>query len=168
MYPIQAQALSKVDVKLTITSFGKIGFDTEKIGVSKRERVSCDLWEHIGADKPILNDCTVIDIECDCVVRCVLISEVHLMELCRGIVTGSIPHWRVPIVIGIPHDQVDGHQGSINVTWQVGFEDGVRATIATEGHPDLDTAICDWKYIKVVCVGRRQFGEFFDEFVVVH
>ena len=36
-------------------------------------------------------------------------------------------------------------------------EDGVGVMVATEGHPDLDAAICDQEYIKVVRVGRRQF-----------
>ena len=53
--------------------------------------------------------------------------------------------------------------------WQVASEDAVGVTIATEGHPDLDTAIRDREYIiKVVCISRRQLWEFFDQLIVVH
>ena len=89
MYLIQAQALSKVNVKVTITLF-KIGFDAERIGVSKRERVSCVFWDHIGEGESIFDDSTVINIECNCKIWCALISEVHLMELCRGGLKGSV------------------------------------------------------------------------------
>ena len=52
----------------------------------KVDRVSCEvLWVHMGAAESILDDFTVIDIKCDRMVWCVLISEVHLAELCRGI-----------------------------------------------------------------------------------
>ena len=95
----------------------------------------------------ILDDSTVIDIECDCVVRCVLISEVHsVAELCRGILKSNKPHIGKSIVIGIPQDQMNGRQVSRNAAWQVSFEDGVGVTMATEEHPCLDTAICDREY----------------------
>ena len=77
----------------------------------------------MGASESILDDSTVINIKCDCVVQCVLISEVHLVELCRGIHKGIIQHQQIPIVIGIPQDQINGHYTSIVQTWQVGFED---------------------------------------------
>ena len=94
MHPVQAQALPKDDFK-AIASFFRIGFDTERIGISECDRVSCEaLRIHMGAGESIFDDCTVIDIECDCVVRCVLVSGVHLAEPCRGnwgILKGSVP-----------------------------------------------------------------------------
>ena len=88
----------------------------------------------------ILDDSTVIDIECDCVVRCVLISEVHsVAELCRGILKSNKPHIGKSIVIGIPQDQMNGRQVSRNAAWQVSFEDGVGVTMATEEHPRFVT-----------------------------
>ena len=91
VYPLQAKALSKDDFKTIVTSFLGIGLGTEGIGISECERVSCEvLWIHEGAGESILDDFTVIDFECDCVVRCVLISQIHLAELCRGILKGNM------------------------------------------------------------------------------
>ena len=92
------------------------------------------------------------------------IANIHLAELCKGILKFSMPRWRIPLLIGIPQDQIDGRV----ITWKVGFEDGVGATMATEEHSDLDTTIRDWEYIKVVCVGPKHFWEFLGELVVVY
>ena len=100
-----------------MASFFRIGSDTEEVGVSERERVSCEVvWVHMGTGESVLDDSTVINIKCDCMVRCILISEVHLVELCRRILKGSIQHWRIPIVIGIPQDQIDEHLEESMVT----------------------------------------------------
>ena len=91
--PVQAQPLSNSNLKTTSSSsFFGIASDTGRVGISECERVSCEvLWVHMRAGESILNDSTVIDIERDCGV-CVLISEVHLAELCRGfLVNGTIP-----------------------------------------------------------------------------
>ena len=90
---VQAKPLSKDDFKMTATSFFEICFNTGGVGISECERVSCGAiqWVHTGAGESIRDDSTVIDIECDCMVRCILISEVHLTELCRRNLKGTTP-----------------------------------------------------------------------------
>ena len=66
VHPILAQALSKVDFKAAITPLLGIDLETEGIGVSERERVSCEVrWARMRTGESIFGDSTIIDIECD-------------------------------------------------------------------------------------------------------
>ena len=109
MHPVPTKALPKEHFEATVTLFLIIGPETERIGISECESVSyVFLWVFVGAGEPFLGKITVVDLECDCVVWCVLISKIHLTKF-WGIPKARFLHIRISIVIGIPQDQIDGH-----------------------------------------------------------
>ena len=51
------------------------------------------LWVHTAGES-IPNDSTVI-FACDCMDRCVLVSQIHLAELCRETLKGCHTSWDI-------------------------------------------------------------------------
>ena len=81
MHPVLAKALSKDHFKATVTLSFKVALETERIGVSECEGVYyVFLWVLTRTGESILGETAVVDFECDCVVQCILILEIHLAQ----------------------------------------------------------------------------------------